>query len=574
MSLSGSEQAERPISGGSSAPPDALPNALDTRSESDEFAPPGRSELVRLLLIFVPLVVYKIVFASHTWNTSIDGGYYSDIARHVRDGLGLTTHVSLYHHAYPNFPHPSPVYPLWPLLYGLVGRYFDLLRVGIWLPTCLYFAGLSFAYLWARRLVSNAKWLGFDLGHAFVLLLATTRDFYVFTSRPYTEGLAFTLIFIGIWRAQKGWANPSWRYGAELGLWLGLGFLARSQMIIFMLAALCVLGAAAVVSRQRRGYAQMGLAALTAMIVILAPHYIRVQEMVEIGGFGPVFAFDRARASWILSDYPVMVETSGLWDFIKDRASGIPVAFDISGQYSYTRQFYLIQYALPIALILLATSAIKLRRVHFDRAWDWLRSPSAPAPVFFVVFALGGLVSLHLIHKVYFIEWNFARRQSIICLFAFFAAWTYLVRHRYLAIRVLAIALLVASTAQGLALVHNRSLASLSNEGPNPKLQQLTRWLNERAEARDGITVAINRQMAQRAAPYTTEVGYHWIHVKTTVDDLQTLINEFGVQYVILLPDSASSTIDRNARSAWLRKNMKSMFNLGNYRIFEPRRDP
>ncbi len=80
----------------------------------------------RLITAVLMLVLGLAKFAT-SWNTAhlsdADGGYYTNVAQHVRDGDGLETRVSLYHKAYSYFPHPTAVQPLWPL-----GRYVPRLR--------------------------------------------------------------------------------------------------------------------------------------------------------------------------------------------------------------------------------------------------------------------------------------------------------------------------------------------------------------------------------------------------------------------------------------------------------------
>ena len=60
------------------------------------WARPEARSLVFLLLILAALAAYKLNYTAHIFKTQIDGGYYTDIAQHVRDGQGLTTDVSLY----------------------------------------------------------------------------------------------------------------------------------------------------------------------------------------------------------------------------------------------------------------------------------------------------------------------------------------------------------------------------------------------------------------------------------------------------------------------------------------------
>jgi hypothetical protein len=57
---------------------------------------------------------------------------------------------------------------------------------------------------------------------------------------------------------------------------------------------------------------------------------------------------------------------------------------------------------------------------------------------------------------------------------------------------------------------------------------------------------AIDTQVAQRVAPYTTDVRYHWIHRQTTTKDLRLLVDDFDVRYAVLR--DAERYMKRNRR--------------------------
>src|SRR5688572_3563244 len=67
-----------------------------------------------------------------------DGGYYFQIARHVSEGDGLLTSVSLYHQGLEPLPQRSTVYPAWPWLLGQVGSVIGIERAARAVPTALF----------------------------------------------------------------------------------------------------------------------------------------------------------------------------------------------------------------------------------------------------------------------------------------------------------------------------------------------------------------------------------------------------------------------------------------------------
>ena len=51
-------------------------------------------------MILLVLGVMKVLATSGTVGMHLDGGFYTDVALNVRDGLGFTTDMSLYHKGY------------------------------------------------------------------------------------------------------------------------------------------------------------------------------------------------------------------------------------------------------------------------------------------------------------------------------------------------------------------------------------------------------------------------------------------------------------------------------------------
>ncbi|HLV20411.1 MAG TPA: hypothetical protein VKZ49_06010, partial [Polyangiaceae bacterium] len=97
-----------------------------------------------LFAFLATLAVYKLPYTAAQTRTDVDGGYYTSVALHVRDGHGISTNLSLRHKGYSHFPHPTAIYPLWPLVFGAVAKVVPLAidEVGRWLGTALYFATL------------------------------------------------------------------------------------------------------------------------------------------------------------------------------------------------------------------------------------------------------------------------------------------------------------------------------------------------------------------------------------------------------------------------------------------------
>jgi hypothetical protein len=69
------------------------------------------------------LAATKLRFMSAAMPWGPDAGFYLNVARHIRDGQGVLTSVSLYHQGMPTLPHPSSIYPLWPWLLGMLAHH-------------------------------------------------------------------------------------------------------------------------------------------------------------------------------------------------------------------------------------------------------------------------------------------------------------------------------------------------------------------------------------------------------------------------------------------------------------------
>ncbi len=494
-----------------------------------------------LVVVIAVLGGFKVYRTAHNTSPNIDGGYYTNIAQHVRDGNGLKTNISLYHQGYSYFPHPTTVSPLWPLVYGMSARVVPLLTAGMWLPTIFYLFSLVFAYLWGASLVPEELFPrqlpGFNAGHVLVLMLGTHGEYFVFTSLPYTEGLTYLLVFIGLWRFNTHWRRPSLVAGLEMGFWLGLMFLARSQLIIVSMALLIALVFAVAVARRKKPFALMTMGTIVALTIVGGWYVYLVSGVVEGGVSFSILRFDQARENDLLSEFKPIVQTSGLWHYIKDRAQGFIVAFKLEGKTAYTRCFYLYQYALVVALPFFVLAAVSNLR-GFNRRHSWHRVCSARGFMWmsYILLALAGFFTIHMIHKNYFVAWNFARRQALTTIFIFFFSLIFLLRQRRFPALILGIFILTTSAYFGYRHVERtaKRVPTASTARAQSYLPDLVRWLNQTRRKNGYFTVAMAAQTPQKVAYLTPGVNYHWIYNKTTFVDLKRLVSDLGVEYIFL----------------------------------------
>ena len=501
----------------------------------------ARFDQILLAAILLAIALPRLFVSACVNDFGADGSYYTDVALNVRDGNGLSTDVSVFHQAFPRFPHPTPVYPLWPLFYGYVARLSDIVTVAVWLPTLLYFVSVLLAYALGERVHSRPLVRGLPLhgGHLFALMLATNLQFVLATARPYTEGLGFVLLFAALLRAPSLWRAPGLRSGLELGLWLIVLFLARSQFLVLAIAA----AGAVVVLALRGPRGRPSPVALLAAVAgaVLAWGGVWSLYARWLGTFlpdpsiGTYLRFDSARVSDLLSEVPIMVDSGGPLGRIVDTLVGFGAAFSLhDSNSSYHAMHHGAAYLMPLALLTLL--------------WQWRRWPvwlrflrgARGAEVAFLHLAAIGLTaSLHTVHKVYTSPWVFGSRHAIPSVLFVFLCAIYLIRQRSSVFaRIAALFLVVA----GLYPSYRRLVLEASNEcyyvTRTPSIEEyrpaLRAFLIAERQRQGELTVGVERPEAQMLSWRTPNVGFHWLSESTTVRDLELMVRELSLDYVVL----------------------------------------
>lgn len=504
--------------------------------------PGTRDETIRgrllLAALLAALLALKLLAATRDLAYDPDPSYYHDIAAHVRDGDGLVTDVSLFNAGYPRFPHPTAVYPLWPLLLGLAGRVVPLDLAAVWLPALLHLATVVLAYRLARRAAPGPLFPGtcpdVHAGHLAALLVGLTDTLFFATAKPYTEGLGYFLLLLALTRAHALLHRPAaWR-GLEVGVWLGLVILTRSQLALAAVAVGLTLAWA--VRLDRRWLAPAAAYAL-GLAAVLAVQYAHLATFVD--GLRPshLLRFDLARPATALPQLGVMVETGGPLAWLTDRAQGIPVAFGV-GHRSYFHSFGLWSLALTLPLPFLLADLRAAAAGRARRLVRWLHDPSNLFTLAFALLAAAGVASLHTIHKALFAPWNFGTRHGLTAGFAVFAGLLYLARRPGLARR-LALALVLASSGYGLWRIADELVAPSGDAATWTAAhnQPIADWLTARAAEAPGLVVVAPDIEAQKLARFTDGVGYHWSYRTTTWAELDHFFDALGATYLLLRDD-------------------------------------
>lgn len=494
--------------------------------------------------LFVAIVLatlpFRILQTAAMRLPGIDGGYYIEVAQHVRDGFGLTSHSSLYHAGAEYFPFPTTVYPLWPLMLGLVSRVVDITVAAYWLPLVLYYTALVAAFLFGRKLWPEPFFPsvlpGFHAGHATVLLLGLQREFVIFTSLPYTEGIAWTLLFGYAWRLVTKRDSTALAWGVESGVWLGLMYLARSQFLVVPMAVAGALAIRFLTGPNRGRVALHALVTLGVTSVFIGGWFLYIRGFVHEAGISSLLRFDQNRANDLLEPMDVIVSNHGLLDLIVDRWQGVKLAWDPLAATSYTPAYFTMHWALPAALPLMAIAFVRfVRREGFGAVWARLRAPEAVPWLVLVLLATGALLSIHLAHKQYNGSWYFVKRQGLMSLPAFIFPLLWLLRQRRSLATVFGVLILSSTTVTGGIQLWTRAQETRGELRGKDRYPKTVAWLRDRGAASEKpLIVAVDGAVIQRVAWRTKDIGYHWIYGETSWADMVTLTDVLGVQYIVL----------------------------------------
>jgi hypothetical protein len=500
------------------------------------------------LAFVLPFVWPKIRYAAGTRDFSTDGGHYADVAMHLADGDGFTTSLSVLHQGYTYFPHPSSIYPAWPMLMAAAIKLTSLRFAAVWLPTLLYFTTLLVASMVGRRIAPlrfPRPFAFLDGGHALLLCFLAAKHFFNFTSRPYTEGLSFLVALLFLWRAGRLFSALTWRAGVEIGLWLALLLYCRSHFIVFVLALVVAAALEALLRVRDRagGLVQLAMVVATALAaasLAFLPFYLFLASFLPDFGLNLYFRFDLARETPFLS-LIIRMDRMDLLSTLLDRARGTLLAFDPTWSHSYFRSFGLVAYLLPLALLAALVAPRdareRLLRMLGERETRLFR-------LYLVVLAAGALASIHAVHKDFSYEWYFSSRHSVICTFAFFLAALFALGSKQRWIAWLAMLMMVVGAAGSLQQAFR---AAKRPPDDFPEAKPVVAWLTERTGSEPlivaGDSVYLRRAMWRLPAEQRRRIGVHTLYKRSSLDDLRVLTTRLGARYIVVTEGGARAQL-------------------------------
>ena len=489
---------------------------------------PWLVEAAVTLGIAVPALVNKVLRLG-THHTGPDGSLYMDVAQHLLSGDGLVTSLSLYHQGYAVLPHPTSVQPLWPALLAVAGSVVPLTTAAVVVPAVLWFGTLVLAYLWGRRVAPSVvpSWRGTRApdfmvhgGHVVLSLLALSLHFTSFTSRPYTEGISFLLLFACMLRAPSLFARRTMVAGLELGVWVAVLFYARSQHVVVVLALPCALAWHLVrEAHRRRETVVFGVTAVASFWLAFLPELLWVGSFVEGSAFHAYLRFDMSGEASPLSSVQGLRVGGTALETVRDRAEGVLIAF---GKGGYSKVFGWLIYAVPLAVVAVVMAP--------RRRWrDLVELTDRHALA--VATAIGAFLLLHLMHKDLGHEWWFGDRHALLGVLFFALAYFVCARAGGMFTVAALVLLSVATYRAGYD-----ALATRSRRPFQPLLYRLeaqARLLALDLTTPGQLIVAVPSTEARQLAWLVPEVGFHGVLGATTFDDLRYMVDELGVDYLL-----------------------------------------
>ena len=494
-----------------------------------------RSFGLALACVLVPLLALKLLFNPSPLGDlqRDDGAFYYQVARHVAEGDGLQTSVSLYHWGLEPLPHQTFSYPLWTLVLGAAGRVTDLATAAHLLPEALYFATLIALYGLARRVAEfwgNADHvllpggIRLNAGHMAVLLFGFNPVFFEFTSLPFAEGLTFSLAF-GAFLLLSSFDDsrrPVAR-GVVLGVVGALAFLARSQMIGLPLS---IAAALALVGWRDRTYRRAALACALASMTVMAGWVLHVFASIE--HFTPAMLIDHTRVheSAALLPHLWLVKAPSILATVTGDLEGLLTAFNPASRFSYFRSFGPMAYLVPFSAVILVAD-----RKQWGAMTPRLTTPPFALAAAVVTCGLTSLLPVHLMHAFRWGGWFFQFRHGLPLIFLLIVATPYLMnRHRMT--RAIVLILLAGSVVMNGYQVA-RVMAARHAE-PTEGQHALGKWIDDQPR----VPLLLSAIAAPLGA--LTRGSFHWIACDDSGAQTRTYFKDLNVDYLVTLePDRA-----------------------------------
>ena len=489
--------------------------------------------LAALLLALLPL---RMAWPLGPGPYGVDASYYYQIARHVSEGEGLRTSVSVFHEGAPRLPTPTRIYPLWPTLLGLVGSAIGLHNAASILLFALYFLDLILVYFLANVLAERIIGPGGEIvlrrgpvivtvGHLVSAVLGTNRKFFEALGDPYTEGLAFACAFASVLLLAR--ERESRTTDALSGVAAACAVLARSQMAAFAAGVGAVLLYRALRSSEaRRSVAAWTAGAVLPIVIWYAYLFVHFppSALNPLRGISPFFKYTQVP----IEPFVWWVPAGSATEWLADRLPGILVAFDPRSPFSFFSSFGAVAAAVPLALVVFLARAIARR------------GESGPIDPIVAATLAGGtastLVLLHF-HGWHFLPWLFGWRHGLPYIFLIAVSLAYLLKTASGVVRGLVLAMAALSVVTGA--IHCLRDAAVAQKQVTDAERSFVRWTSTFDRTPTFLTT-----QAQLLG-MMTRANYHWTHCRETSEQTRKMLQHLPIDYILVFRKDRPCTFMR-----------------------------
>lgn len=482
------------------------------------------------VLLFGVIIYVRVKLADAHPHVGWDGGLYLDVAQNLLRGDGLTIHTSLYHHGFQEFPHPTSLYPLWPLVLSVALRFLELQHAVTTFPMVLSLGAIALAWCWGKRMLgAGALPLGLHGGHLAMAMFGLHMDFARFCTTANTESLAYLLLFAALLRGERLFLRMTVRDGLELGLWCAALFLTRSQMLPSMLAVVAALPVLLLLGCGRRALWFTG-AAVAAFAVAFAPMQWWMSTFLEDPSFASYLDIGRARVPSALSHVELVNQHPDLLSRLRAIAHGVEVAAGKEkGYWVFFEWFTLV---VPAALVVGVAWLAWYRGAGLRALRERFRDARLHGMVWAMTTALGGFAVLHVAQREHD-QWWFSNRHAMPAGLLFCCCGVVIVRaFRWL--RWPAAFALVFATASLAERAVDEVKAVLPTRPFSEYNRRLVRWLERTRDREHGtLVVGISSQESRSMGWRVPGVGMHSISNRTRFDDLVVMTRDLGARYLV-----------------------------------------
>ncbi|HYR27594.1 MAG TPA: hypothetical protein VEU30_03970, partial [Thermoanaerobaculia bacterium] len=380
------------------------------------------------------------------------------------------------------------------------------------LPKLFYFVNLLLFYrltnlLAVRMNRADLAEAAFTPGHLLVILLGCNGFFFGVTVQPYTDALAYALMFAALLVldrgvAREGAASPM--LAGAAGVLAGLALLTRTQSIILILAIAMALVWLVACDRRLLAFAA---AFVVTCGTLVAVWYFGFHKIAP--GPRAAIAYDRL---WI--------QPAGTGEWLRHRVEGLVTSLNPSSAHSYFR-------SVGIAMVLpLLAAPLALRR--WLREKPFCAAPASLLPLTTTLAGLGFFFVLNFYHHRpgFFVPWLFGHRHGLPVIFLIAVAAIYLLGAGK-PIRIATMAIVVVTAALGFTAILDY-VTQPRPSSPTPAETALATWVEQQPK-----TPVLLTARAQHLSVYT-RANLHWTLCETPAAKTREMLEKLPIDYVVV----------------------------------------